>query len=115
MSYRSRSSPPRWARRTGGSVFDPSRSRCPSVVKRCRHVSYLLAALCVASACATATGSPNQPPPGLRRSANSIPSLTALRCDLDAILGDPALAHGTWGVLVRSLKTDETLYALNAR
>jgi D-alanyl-D-alanine carboxypeptidase/D-alanyl-D-alanine-endopeptidase (penicillin-binding protein 4) len=34
--------------------------------------------------------------------------------DLDALLAQPALAHGYWGVLVRSLKTDETLYAVNA-
>jgi D-alanyl-D-alanine carboxypeptidase/D-alanyl-D-alanine-endopeptidase (penicillin-binding protein 4) len=37
-----------------------------------------------------------------------------LRGDLDAILANPVLAHGYWGVLVRSLKTDETLYDLNA-
>jgi len=39
----------------------------------------------------------------------------ALRRDLDAILSDPALAHGTWGVVVRSLKSNETLYAFNPR
>ena len=30
------------------------------------------------------------------------------------MLADPALAHGYWGVLVKSLKTDQTLYTLNA-
>ena len=35
--------------------------------------------------------------------------------DIDALLAAPALAHGYWGVLVKSLKTDETLYAVNAR
>ena len=41
------------------------------------------------------------------------PALVALQRDLDATLAQPALAHGYWGVLVKSLKTDETLYALN--
>ena len=40
--------------------------------------------------------------------------LDTLRRDIDAALGQPLLAHGSWGVLVKSLKTDETLYALNA-
>ncbi|MBZ5558786.1 MAG: D-alanyl-D-alanine carboxypeptidase/D-alanyl-D-alanine-endopeptidase [Acidobacteriia bacterium] len=35
--------------------------------------------------------------------------------DIDAILADPALAHGYWGVVIRSLKSDDTLYSLNAR
>jgi len=42
------------------------------------------------------------------------PALVALQHDLDAVLAQPALAHGYWGVLVKSLKTDETLYAVNA-
>ncbi|MBI3401002.1 MAG: D-alanyl-D-alanine carboxypeptidase/D-alanyl-D-alanine-endopeptidase [Acidobacteria bacterium] len=43
------------------------------------------------------------------------PALPALVKDIDAILADPALAHGYWGVVIRSLKNDETLYSLNAR
>jgi serine-type D-Ala-D-Ala carboxypeptidase/endopeptidase (penicillin-binding protein 4) len=39
----------------------------------------------------------------------------ALQHDLDAILAAPSLDRGYWGVLVKSLKTDETLYARNAR
>jgi D-alanyl-D-alanine carboxypeptidase/D-alanyl-D-alanine-endopeptidase (penicillin-binding protein 4) len=39
----------------------------------------------------------------------------ALQRDLDAILAAPALDRGYWGVLVKSLKTGETLYARNAR
>ena len=31
--------------------------------------------------------------------------------DIDALLAQPALEHGYWGVLVKSLKTGETLYA----
>src|SRR5882757_960820 len=42
------------------------------------------------------------------------PALVALQHDVDAVLAQPALAHGYWGVLVKSLKTDETLYAANA-
>src|SRR6185295_16845462 len=38
-----------------------------------------------------------------------------LKNDIDALLAAPALAHGYWGVLVKSLKTDETLYAVNAK
>jgi D-alanyl-D-alanine carboxypeptidase/D-alanyl-D-alanine-endopeptidase (penicillin-binding protein 4) len=43
------------------------------------------------------------------------PALTALTRDIDSILAAPVLEHGFWGILVKSLKTDETLYALNAR
>ena len=42
------------------------------------------------------------------------PALVSLQHDLDAVLAQPALTHGYWGVLVKSLKTDETLYAVNA-
>jgi hypothetical protein len=34
---------------------------------------------------------------------------TALQRSIDTILNDPALAHGYWGVLVKSLKTGEPL------
>ncbi|HTK29422.1 MAG TPA: D-alanyl-D-alanine carboxypeptidase/D-alanyl-D-alanine-endopeptidase [Vicinamibacterales bacterium] len=37
----------------------------------------------------------------------------SLQHDIDAVLASPALAHGYWGVLVRSLGTGQTLYALN--
>ncbi len=38
-----------------------------------------------------------------------------LRQDLTALLAAPPLQRGYWGVLVKSLKSDETLYALNER
>jgi D-alanyl-D-alanine carboxypeptidase/D-alanyl-D-alanine-endopeptidase (penicillin-binding protein 4) len=38
-----------------------------------------------------------------------------LRRDLDAVLTDPALAHGTWGVCVQSMKSGETIYSWNPR
>lgn len=41
-------------------------------------------------------------------------SLDGLRHDIDAILGDPALQHGFWGVLIKPLDRDETWYELNA-
>jgi D-alanyl-D-alanine carboxypeptidase/D-alanyl-D-alanine-endopeptidase (penicillin-binding protein 4) len=42
-------------------------------------------------------------------------STTDLRRSIDSILSDQALGHGIWGVLVRSLKSNDTLYELNAR
>jgi serine-type D-Ala-D-Ala carboxypeptidase/endopeptidase (penicillin-binding protein 4) len=58
------------------------------------------------SAPRASVGKPAQPAP---------PALPALVRDIDALLAAPALAHGYWGVLVKSLKTDETLYSVNAR
>src|ERR1700730_7150707 len=40
--------------------------------------------------------------------------LADLRRDLDRTLSAPSSEHAYWGVMVKSLKTDETLYALNA-
>lgn len=42
------------------------------------------------------------------------PPLTRLQDDLDALLAASPLAHSYWGVLAKSLNTDETLYARNA-
>src|SRR3954463_9938200 len=67
-------------------------------------------ALALTAACAHSArpASPAHP------AASALSSLVALQHDIDAVLANPALAHGYWGVLVKSLKTDETLYALNA-
>ena len=69
----------------------------------------LLVAL-AATACATTTRqtrpAPAAPP--------APPALATLARDLDAILAEPALQHGYWGVLVRSLDNDQTLYSVNA-
>jgi len=43
------------------------------------------------------------------------PARPALQHDIDDILAAPALERGYWGVLVKSLKTGETLYARNAQ
>jgi serine-type D-Ala-D-Ala carboxypeptidase/endopeptidase (penicillin-binding protein 4) len=50
-----------------------------------------------------------RPTPQAARSAHR------LQHDIDAVLAAPELQRGYWGVLVRSLDTDQTLYALNAR
>jgi D-alanyl-D-alanine carboxypeptidase/D-alanyl-D-alanine-endopeptidase (penicillin-binding protein 4) len=42
------------------------------------------------------------------------PSLLRLQHDIDAILNAPALAHGFFGVLVKSIGRDQTFYSLNA-
>jgi serine-type D-Ala-D-Ala carboxypeptidase/endopeptidase (penicillin-binding protein 4) len=42
------------------------------------------------------------------------PGIQQLQRDLDAILGAPELERGHWGVVVRSLADDTTLYATNA-
>jgi serine-type D-Ala-D-Ala carboxypeptidase/endopeptidase (penicillin-binding protein 4) len=51
----------------------------------------------------------------LKPDATTARAQAALQRSIDTILRDPALAHGYWGVLVKSLKTDETVYELNAR
>jgi D-alanyl-D-alanine carboxypeptidase/D-alanyl-D-alanine-endopeptidase (penicillin-binding protein 4) len=43
------------------------------------------------------------------------PGQSRLQQDIDAILSQPALERSYWGVLVKSLKSDDTLYALNPR
>jgi D-alanyl-D-alanine carboxypeptidase/D-alanyl-D-alanine-endopeptidase (penicillin-binding protein 4) len=70
----------------------------------------LVVALTV-TGCAT-TRSSIAPAPSARPAP---PALAALTRDIDAVLAAPALQHGYWGVLVKSLKNDETLYALNPR
>jgi D-alanyl-D-alanine carboxypeptidase/D-alanyl-D-alanine-endopeptidase (penicillin-binding protein 4) len=62
----------------------------------------------------TLTGCATTTPPA-RPASPALTALTALTRDLDAILAGPALQHGYWGVLVRSLDHDETLYSVNAR
>lgn len=43
------------------------------------------------------------------------PAIARLHHDIDTLLDTPTLAAGTWGVVVRSLQTDESLYARNPR
>ncbi|HZT78096.1 MAG TPA: D-alanyl-D-alanine carboxypeptidase/D-alanyl-D-alanine-endopeptidase [Vicinamibacterales bacterium] len=69
-------------------------------------------ALLVLALAATACGPKTAP---ARPALPGAVALPALQRSIDTILSDPALARASWGVLVRSLKTDETLYAVNAR
>ncbi len=64
---------------------------------------------------APSTAASSTSAPGTTSSAQPAPGLTALQHDLDAILTAPSLERGYWGVLVKSLDTNDTLYALNAR
>ena len=68
----------------------------------------------VAACLATAACHPSPAAVRLRPDATVTTPLDVLRRDIDGVLAQPALARGSWGVLVKSLKTDETLYALNA-
>src|SRR5207342_3378518 len=82
-------------------------------------LTWAVAALVATAACA------HQPPPALP-APPAYPALPAppsppatravqsLQRDIDTILQAPGLAHSYWGVLARSLKTGETLYAVNA-
>jgi len=67
-------------------------------------LGWAVAALVATAACA-------HPAP---LAAPAPPALISLQHDIDAILAQPVLAHGYWGVLAKSLKTDETLFAVNA-
>jgi D-alanyl-D-alanine carboxypeptidase/D-alanyl-D-alanine-endopeptidase (penicillin-binding protein 4) len=71
--------------------------------------STIAVAIAATAACHASTGSrrPAGPPS---------PQGTAvgqLQHSLESILNDPPLAHGTWGMLVQSLKSGETLFAWN--
>src|SRR5436853_7735761 len=45
----------------------------------------------------------------------ALPALKQLTKDLDAIVSQPVFDHTYWAIVVKSLKTDETLYAVNPR
>src|SRR5580700_5425373 len=49
------------------------------------------------------------------RAASPAPAVARLQRDIDEILGAPAFERGWFGVVVRSVATDQTLYTLNAR
>ena len=42
------------------------------------------------------------------------PAQATLQHDIDAVLAQPQLGHGSWGVLVRSLRSGDTLYTHSA-
>jgi D-alanyl-D-alanine carboxypeptidase/D-alanyl-D-alanine-endopeptidase (penicillin-binding protein 4) len=74
----------------------------------CRN-SLILALAVAASAC-----HPRARPAAAPARPAASRAVSALQTEIDTILAAPALQRGYWGVLVRSLDTDETLYAANA-
>jgi serine-type D-Ala-D-Ala carboxypeptidase/endopeptidase (penicillin-binding protein 4) len=66
-----------------------------------------LLGLVVVSACHAGPPKVVPPPPTAVRNSE-------LQHTIDTILAAPALGRGTWGILVRSLANDQTLYTLNA-
>ena len=52
-------------------------------------------------------------PPTVRLKPDT--TIEHLRHDIDALIDAPALAHGYWGILVKSLRGGETLYERNSR
>jgi D-alanyl-D-alanine carboxypeptidase/D-alanyl-D-alanine-endopeptidase (penicillin-binding protein 4) len=53
------------------------------------------------------------PAPTPVRPNRGVQPVAQLRSDLDAVLSGAVLARGTWGVLVRSMSSGDTLYAFN--
>src|SRR6476620_10465180 len=52
-------------------------------------------------------------PPKIVPPPPTAPRISELQRRINTVLAAPALMRGAWGVLVKSLSTDETLYALN--
>ena len=67
------------------------------------------ALLCAASlsACSAKLGAAAAP--------SRIPPTRQLQQTITTLLADPVLEHGTWGIVVRSVDRDDTLFALNPR
>jgi len=76
---------------------------------RAPRVTRAIALLSLIAVSACHTGPPKVVPPPPTAARNS-----ELQHTIDTILAAPALGRGTWGVLVRSLANDQTLYSLNA-
>ena len=72
--------------------------------------STIAVAIIATAACHASTGASRPAPPDRSQSARGVGQLQR---SLESILNDPPLAHGTWGVLVQSLKNGETLFAWN--
>src|SRR5213593_4168553 len=75
-----------------------------------RRFTLIVCATLLPVACRSVT-SPAHP---ARPVTASPPARSPLERDIDAILVQPALARAYWGVLVKSLRSGTTLYALNA-
>ena len=57
---------------------------------------------------------PKTAKPAMTGSPANRPPLEQLQLDLRSIFSSPAIDHATWGIAIRSLKTGELLYGLNA-
>jgi D-alanyl-D-alanine carboxypeptidase/D-alanyl-D-alanine-endopeptidase (penicillin-binding protein 4) len=55
------------------------------------------------------------PRPNLTPASPASSAVLHLQRDIDGLIAAPGLDHSSWGVVVRSLTNDVTLYALNAR
>jgi D-alanyl-D-alanine carboxypeptidase/D-alanyl-D-alanine-endopeptidase (penicillin-binding protein 4) len=73
------------------------------------RVTRAIALLSLVTVTACHAGPPKVVPPPPTAVRNS-----ELQHTIDTILAAPALGRGTWGVLVKSLANDQTLYTLNA-
>src|SRR3954447_14866478 len=74
-------------------------------------LTWAVAALVATAACAHQSRSaPSAYPASPARRA---PAIETLQHDIDTILQNPILSHGSWGVLAKSLRTGETLYGIN--
>jgi len=87
-------------------------ARSPFVGRRADLGFTLAFALALIACHPTRSTLPAGPAPPPRPALAALPALTR---DLDTLLDAPELAHGYWGVLVKSLKTGETLYSRNAK
>ena len=74
-----------------------------------RRATLLAVLILLSTACAQQPRPVLAPPPG-----SQLPGVPALQADLAAYFGAPAFGNAVWGVLVRSLKTGETLFAINS-
>jgi serine-type D-Ala-D-Ala carboxypeptidase/endopeptidase (penicillin-binding protein 4) len=77
-----------------------------------RHALAALLATVLVSGCQHTHVRPSVP---AHPALPALTALPALQHDIDAIVAAPALEHGYWGVLVKSLDTNDTLYSVNAR
>jgi D-alanyl-D-alanine carboxypeptidase/D-alanyl-D-alanine-endopeptidase (penicillin-binding protein 4) len=79
-----------------------------------RNSSAIFALLaCLAACAAPVRTTPPPAPPAPVRTNRGVQPIAQLRSDLDAVLGGAGLARGTWGILVRSMRTGDALYAFN--
>jgi serine-type D-Ala-D-Ala carboxypeptidase/endopeptidase (penicillin-binding protein 4) len=98
--------PGRWKRDMPGSLHFPLVTRTATIV-----LTVML------SACHPLSAPPDTAGTYGRRAMaqrNAAPRRTTLQRDIDATLSAPDLARSTWGVVIKSVQTDETLFAVNA-